>query len=40
MRSPIGEEPGIVHTGIRRLGGVESSGYSYPGSHASLLEAM
>jgi hypothetical protein len=38
MRSPIGEEPGIVHNGIRRLGGVESSGYSCSGSHSSLLE--
>jgi hypothetical protein len=40
MRSIIGEEPGIVHTGIRRLGGVESPGYSCPGSHESLFEAM
>lgn len=40
MRSPIGEEPGIVHTGIRRLEGVESPGYSCPGSHASPLEAI
>jgi hypothetical protein len=40
MRSPNGEKPGILHTGIQRLGGVESPGYSCPGSHASLLEAM
>jgi hypothetical protein len=40
MHSPIGEEPWIVHTDIRRLGVVESPGYSCPGSHASLLEAM
>ena len=35
MRSPISGEPGIVHTGNRRLGGVESPGYSCTGSHAS-----
>jgi hypothetical protein len=26
MRSPIGEEPGNVHTDIRRLGGIEAPG--------------
>jgi hypothetical protein len=40
MHSHIGEELGIVHTGIRRLGGAESPGYSCPGSHGSLFEAM
>jgi hypothetical protein len=26
MRSPVSEEPGNVHSGIRRLGGVEAPG--------------
>jgi hypothetical protein len=39
MRSPIGEELGIVHTGNRLLGRVEIPGYSCPGSQTSLLEA-
>jgi hypothetical protein len=33
MRSPVGDEPGNVHTGIRRLGEVEA-----PGIH--VLEVM